>query len=110
MDNETEDKQIEELLQKPRGHSIMDIFKEVHRQSSMTFFIKAMTKRYPDVTLSEIRENQTGCVFELYRIGEITETLGANILEIEPEEFLKQFAEWLDELPCGDGSCSWTTK
>ena len=80
---------------KAKGHSVMEVFKEVHRQSSMNFFVQVMTKRSPDVTLYELRQNQTEYLFQLMKENEIAASLAANILDMELEEVEDKFNEWL---------------
>ena len=80
---------------KARGHSVLEIFKEVHRQSSTNFFVQTMIKRKPNVTLCELRENQTEYVFELIKENEITCSLAANIMDMELEEVEEKYDAWL---------------
>jgi len=94
----TEEKQpIETTTPSPkaRGHSVLEIFKEVHRQSSTNFFVQTMIKRKPNVTLCELRENQTEYVFELIKENEITCSLAANIMDMELEEVEEKYDAWL---------------
>ena len=95
-----DDRKVEEALQfnpddeKPKGHSLFEIYREVSRLSAMNFFIQTMTEKYPGLTLYELKENLPEFVFDMINHNTITENLAANLLQIEAEEVQEQFKAW----------------
>jgi hypothetical protein len=95
-----DDRKVEEALQfnpddeKPKGHSLFEIYREVSRLSAMNFFIQAMTEKYPGITLYELKANLPEYVMEMINDNTITDTLAANLLQIEVEEVQEQLKSW----------------
>ena len=97
-----DDRKVEEALhvdgddkaEQPKGHSLSEIYREVSRVSALNFFIQAMTEKYPDVTLREFKENMNNYVCEMIWNNTITETLAANLLQIEIEDVQKMVKVW----------------
>lgn len=88
-----------DTAEKPKGRTMMEVFREVHRQSANNFFIQVMAKKRPDCTLHELTENKIQLVFELLKENEISDTLAANVLQLEIEDIKTKFDVWLGEQP-----------
>ena len=91
---------IEEALkvtpeqERPKGHSLVEIYKEVSRLSAMNFFVQAVTEKYPGTTLYTLKENMEELAYMLINDNVITDTLAANLLQIEVEEVQEKFDAW----------------
>lgn len=96
-----DDRKVEEALRvdcsddgQPKGHSLSGVYREVSRVSALNFFIQAMTEKYPEVTLGDLKQNMGDYVCEMIWNDIITENLAANLLQIDVEEVQKQVQAW----------------
>ena len=89
--------EIKEALsvdERPRGHSLLEVYKEVSRLSAMNFFMTEVTNKYPNLTLYTVKENLEELAFMLLNDGTVTDTLVANLLQIDTEDVDKKFEVW----------------